>query len=327
MMAVKPKNPKKGDTWTGDKGAVYEWNGNKWVRLKKNSNDWLDFARGEYGWVADLYDSVGDIQSILDKAVKGKWTADRFKNAVQSTEWWKSKDAKDRQFEQESITDPTTQANNIATTRLNIDKYLSLKGYQLGDTEAQSLAVQAYKYRWDQNEIERYVGAEIVRSGKAGSGQGIQQGVDMTKVNDLAFRYGLKLPEATKQRYLDSLIQGTLSEQQVEDSMRADAMNLYPALRSQLEMGRSVEDSTAPYRQVASQVLNIDPMTIDFTDGSKWGKLLSYQDPNNNEVRMMNVNEWTKFLRKTPEWQETDEAKNIYRELSSTLLRAFGKVR
>lgn len=326
-MAKKPENPKKGETWTGPKGATYEWNGNKWVRLKKGTADWLEFARGQFGWVADLYEAVPEVQSILDQAVKGKWTPERFQNSIISTEWWKSQDAKDRQFQQEGITDPTTQQNNIATTRLNIDKYLSLKGYQLSDAEAQSLAVQAYKYRWDQNEIERYVGAEIVRSGTTSAGQGVQQGVDMAKVNDLAFRYGLKLPDATKQRYLNGLVDGTLSDQEVENSMRADAMNLYPALRQQLEMGRSVEDATAPYRQVASQVLNIDPMDVDFTDGSKWGRLLSYQDPNTSETRMMNVNEWTKFLRNTPEWQETDEAKSVYRTLASTMLRAFGKVR
>jgi hypothetical protein len=326
-MAKKPENPKKGEMWTGPKGAVYEWNGNKWVRAKKGTSDWLDYARSQYGWIADVYESVGEIQGILDTAVRQKWTPERFRNSVISTEWWKSKDAKERQFQQETVTDPTTQQNNIATTRLNIDKYLSLKGYSLGDAEANALAVQAYKYKWDQNEIERFVGAEIIRSGKAGTGQGVQQGVDMTKVNDLAYRYGLKLPESTKQRYLNGLIDGTLSDQEIENSMRADAMNLYPALRSQLEMGRSVEDSTAPYRQVASQVLNIDPSTVDFTDGTKWGKLLSYQDPNNGETRMMNVNEWTRFLRSTPEWQDTDDAKQTYRSLASTMLRAFGKVR
>ena len=192
-MAQKPKNPQKGEMWTGPKGAVYEWNGNNWVRAARGSNEWLDYARSQYGWIADVYDSVGEIKDILDRAVKEKWSADRFRNSVISTEWWKSKDAKERQFEQETIVDPTTQQNNIATTRLNIEKYLSLKGYSLGDAELNSLSTQAYKYRWDQNEIERYVGAEIVRSGKSGTGQGIQQGVDMAKINDLAYRYGLKV--------------------------------------------------------------------------------------------------------------------------------------
>jgi hypothetical protein len=326
-MATKPANPKRGDTWTGPKGATYEWNGKSWVRLKKGSTDWLEFARGQFGWIADVYESVPEIQSILNKAVKEKWTEDRFKNSIISTDWWKTKDAKERAFEQQQITDPTTLQNNINTARLNVEKYLSLKGYSLGEDQLNSLATQAYKFGWDQNEIERFVGAEVIRSGASGTGQSIQQGRDMTVVNDLAAAYGLKLPEATKQRYLNGLIDGSLSQQQVQDSMRADAMNLYPALRDQFERGRTLEDATAVYREIASRTLNIDPTSIDFTDGSKWGKLLSYQDETKNETRMMNVNEWTRFLRTTDEWQETDEAKKIYRDLGSNLLRAFGKVR
>ena len=106
-----------------------------------------------------------------------------------------------------------------------------------------------------------------------------------------------------------------------------DAENLYPALKGQLESGRTVAQATATYRAIAANTLGIDGATIDFSDANKWGKLLSYVDPDKGEARLMNSTEWGRFLRNLPEWQQTDDAKSVYRDVASTIVRGFGKAR
>ena len=118
-----------------------------------------------------------------------------------------------------------------------------------------------------------------------------------------------------------------MTPEQVKEMMRRDAENMYPALKGQLDAGRTVAQATATYRAIAASVLNIDPYTVDFTDANKWGRLLSYQDPNTKETRLMNGTEWGQFLRTLPEWQTTDEAKTLYRDVASTITRGFGAVK
>jgi hypothetical protein len=291
---------------------------------------WFQYAKEQYGWIADLYQSVGELQVIIDQAVKQKWTKDRFLNAVQSTQWSKTKDAKERAYTEKQATDPTTLANDINAKQFELETYIGKQGYSLDPVSLKNLATQAIKYGWDTSETARYVGAEVAKTGKTAGGaqgQAVTQGLDAASVRQYAIDYGIKLDDATINAYSQNLIMKTMTPEQVKEMMRQDAENLYPALRGQLQAGRTVAQATATYRAVAADTLGIDPYTIDFTDANKWGRLLSYQDPNTNETRLMNVTEWGKFLRTLPEWQSTDEAKTLYRDVASTITRGFGAVK
>ena len=296
----------------------------------KGTPAWFQYAKEQYGWIADLYQSVAELQVIIDQAVKQKWTKDRFLNAVQSTQWSRTKDAKERAYAEKQISDPTTLANDINAKQFEIETYIGKLGYSLDTVSLKNLATQAVKYGWDTNETGRYVGAEVAKTGRAGTQAGAPaatSGMDAASVRQYANDYGIKLDDATINAYAQNLIMKTMTPEQVKEMMRQDAENLYPALRGQLQSGKTVAQATATYRAVAASTLGIDPSSIDFTDANKWGRLLSYQDPNTNETRLMNVTEWGQFLRSLPEWQTTDEAKTVYRDLASTITRGFGVVR
>jgi hypothetical protein len=296
----------------------------------KGTPAWFQYAKEQYGWIADLYQSVPELQAIIDQAVKQKWTKDRFLNSIQSTQWAQTKDARERAYAEKQVSDPTTLANDINAKQFEIETYIGKQGYSLDTVSLKNLATQAIKYGWDANETARYVGAEVAKTGKAGTqtgGPAATAGLDAASVRQYATDYGIKLDDATINAYAQNLIMKTMTPEQVKEMLRQDAENLYPALRGQLQAGRTVAQATATYRAVAANTLGIDPNSIDFTDANKWGRLLSYQDPNTNETRLMNVTEWGKFLRGLPEWQQTDEAKTVYRDLASTITRGFGAVR
>lgn len=296
---------------------------------KQGTVAWFQYAKEQYGWIADLYQSVPELQTIIDEAVKSKWTKQRFLDAVQSTQWARTKDAKERAYIDKQTTDPTTLANDINAKQFEIETYIGKLGYALDTVSLKNLATQAVKYGWDATEQARYIGAEVAKTGKAGTTAGaaaVSGGLDAASVRQYASDYGIKLDDETINAYSQNLIMKTMTPEQVKEMMRQDAENLYPALRGQLQQGRTVAQATAAYRALAASTLGIDPAMIDFTDANKWGRLLSYQDPNTNETRLMNVTEWGKFLRGLPEWQVTDEAKTLYRDVASTIVRGFGKV-
>lgn len=294
----------------------------------RGTQAWLDYAREQYGWIADLYQAVPEIQAIIDKAVKEKYTADRFTNSIKSTAWWQTKDAKERAYIEQQKSDPTTLANDISAKRIAIENIVSGKGYSLGPAALDTLATQAVKYGWNTDELNRYVGAEVIKTGKAGTTTTpATQGKDAASVKALAADYGLTLNDQLSAKYAEGLIAGTMTIDQIKSNFQQDAQNLYPSLKDQLANGRTVAQVTASYRSVAADKLGISADTIDFSDANKWGRLLTYQDPNTGESRLMNGSEWNTFLRGLPEWQQTEEAKTVYRDVASALVRGFGKVR
>lgn len=291
---------------------------------------WKEYAKTQYGWVVDLYDAIPELQKIVDQAVSLKYPKDKFLNAVRSTAWWKTTEAKERAFTEETVSDPATQKTNIESKRLELSKIIAKQGYTLPESVLANLAIQAYKYGWDTNETERYVGAELLKTGATGTSAtpsaAITGGIDARSVRALAKNYGLKLSDSDVEMYTKGLVGKTMTLEQITENMRMDAENLYPSLTKQLAAGRTVAQATAAYRTLAATTLDIDPETIDFSDPNKWGKLLSYVDPNTNEARLMTNSEWGRFVRTQPEYMETDEAKSLFRDAASMIVRGFGKV-
>ena len=81
------------------------------------------------------------------------------------------------------------------------------------------------------------------------------------------------------------------------------------------------------YQQAAQSTLGnvIDTSQIDWTS-DKWNKALNYRDEKTGEYRQMDLWEWNKYLRKLPEWQQTDEAKQTYQNVAYSLAQGFGKI-
>jgi hypothetical protein len=87
-----------------------------------------------------------------------------------------------------------------------------------------------------------------------------------------------------------------------------------------------VEDATQSYRSIAAQVLEVDPSSVDFSNPNKFGKLLTYTDPNNGQARLMNATEWNQYLRTLPDWSKTKDAKQTYTSIIDTINNIYGKV-
>jgi hypothetical protein len=286
----------------------------------------IAYAREQFGWYADLYESIPELRPIIDRAVELKYTPQRFVDEVRNTTWWQTTEAKARAFMEEGKRDPETQRTNINSKRIEIENYVGKLGYQLPIEAIDRLSSEAYKYGWDANEIARYVGAEVVKKGTTGASGTTLAGLDAQSVRTWASDFGVPLTEDLVQQYTNGLIARQFTEEQIKQNLRQDAEILYPALKTQLASGRTVNQIISPFRSIAANKLGVAPDAIDFSNPNKFGRLLTYQDPNSGEVRMMNASEWERYIRTLPEWQNTDEARTLYRDVASTLVRGFGKV-
>lgn len=290
------------------------------------AEDWKTAAKDSYGWIVDLYDSVPALQAVIDKAVAEKWDGTRFVNAIKSTAWYKDKQQSELKYIELKTSQPAEFSAQVQDKQNTIETYAKSLGFTLSDKQLNTLANQALRFDWSDQELAQYVGTEITRKPKE-DGERVQLNQTQVAVNlrSLADKYGINLNGKDLNGYATQVIKGEMSEQQITDNFRNLAKTLYPSLTNQLDSGMTVMDIAQPYQNIAAQILEVDPTTIDISK-PKYGKLFDFTPQPNGQARMMSQTEWTKYVRSLPEWKKTDNYRQAYSSMATNLARVFGKV-
>lgn len=298
------------------------------------SGAWLDYITENYGWLVEIYNTVPEVAEIIRNGYINDETdvADKIKQS----KWSLGLQAGEADYLKGVGTNDRVYLDKIDAKERDVNDVATKSGYTLEPGQSKLLAAAALKGNWDPTTLASEVGKSVVTTAKAGTTvsaeapaetapTGLQKGMDAASIKATSRAYGLDLSDSQVEGYAQAIIAGTLTAQQIKDQFRNQAKSLYPSLSSQLDSG-SVDDATASYRSIAAKTLGVDPTSINFSDATKYGKLLTYQDPKSGESRLMNSTEWTQYLRKLPDWQKTDEAKNQYSGILDTIGKIFGKV-
>lgn len=301
------------------------------------STDWSKYIAGQYGqYVLDVYNSEPDIAGIIKYAYENDELAADTLKKIQSTKWYLNLQPGEYEYNKGVSLQDKAFLSKVDAQKATIRKQAADNGYTLTDDQLTGLTTDSLKGMWDPATLTKKIGESVV-SGAAGGGQvmataptgkaptALQAGSDAASLKALSRAYGLSLSDSDIEGYTQSIVSGNITAQQVKDQFRNQAKSLYPALSSQLDSG-TVADATSTYRSIAAKTLGIDGTAIDFTDATKFGKLLTYQDPKSGENRLMNSTEWTQYLRALPEWGNTSEAKSQYSGIINTVSKIFGKV-
>lgn len=292
---------------------------------------WLQAAKAEYGWVASLYETDDSIRQLLDTAVQQKYTGDRFLTEFYKTAWYANTDATTRNFYKLKNSDG--YAEQLDNTKNNIRAYALGEGFNFNDDTLTVLAEGQLKYGWNEQATANAVGAEFVRQADAAEAQGRlltgQTDIKTTSVfqelKRTAGQYLLKPSDAELEDYARGVITGTKTKETFSRDMAARAKIRYGSLSDYIDQGYDLRSVTADYRQAAAELLETDENSIDFTD-EKYAKAFQYTDPATNKTRQMNLQEWQKYIRSMPEWKQTENAKETYRNAAMMIAEAFGKV-
>ena len=301
------------------------------------STDWSKYIAGQYGqYVLDVYNTQPEIASIIKYAYENDELANDTWKKIQSTKWYLDLQPGEYEYNKGTSLQDKAFLAKVDAQKATIKKQAADNGYTLTDEQLTGLTTDSLKGMWDPATLTKKIGESVV-SGAAGGGQvtatapeakaptSLQAGSDAASLKALSRSYGLSLSDSDIEGYTQSIVSGNLTAQQVKDQFRNQAKSLYPALSSQLDSG-TVADATSTYRSIAANTLGVDPTSVDFTDATKFGKLLTYQDPKSGEHRLMNSTEWTQYLRALPEWGNTSEAKSQYSGIIDTVSKIFGKV-
>lgn len=315
--------------------ALSNWRGQSKRRTFTESQDWLPYITERYGWLVNIYNTNPEVADIIKNAYINDWSDEKYKSTIENSKWYLGLQAGEYDYLKGTFQQDRAYLDKIAQGVTTVKAVAGQAGYSLSDNDANILSAGLLKAGWSNEQLRQEIGKRVIASATQqpatpqtpeAQPTSLQTGTDAATIRSLAKSYGLKLTDNVVEGYVQSILNGSLTTEQVTSQMREQAKQLYPAVAKQLDAG-TLDSATSSYRSIAAQTLGIDDSAIDFSDASKFGKLLTYKDPTSNEARLMNATEWTQYLRGLPEWQNTGEAKRAYSSAIETVERLFGKVR
>lgn len=291
----------------------------------EQQNIWIEDARrnvlaAEYGWAASFLEDE-ELGPILRQAAEQNWSDRRLENAIRGTKWYKSREPKERAWDQAIALDSKSKDKDIEQRSIGIQEILAQYGETLTPAQIRDLAIQSLRSDWSDQQLFRGIAAEAMKgSPQAGS---VRFGVVGRSVRDLAGRYAVPLSEQAMDTYAEQIASGTIVQADFENILRNQAKGLYPSLSAEIDRGLDVATITDPYRQVAASTLGISGELVNFAD-PKWNAALNFDDGKGR--RMMTLYEWGRHLRTEEQYgyDRTPDARNKAYEMVDRLGRAFG---
>tara|TARA_R100001510_G_scaffold1424_1_gene1138 strand:+ start:12440 stop:14278 length:1839 start_codon:yes stop_codon:yes gene_type:complete len=277
------------------------------------------------GKLVDYNDpNATDTTSLMDYIVEnGITSVTRVKGLLQKTEWWQTTDRAMRAFDATwgDMSEPErTEFLEPLTDRLA--KEAQFLGFELSDEEQFDLAKNLM--RFGDSEDQEAIREAVLGQLQYGKMQSDISGFGAAKdaIQQLAYKYYTPIDDATAQDWAEQIYTGEATNEEYEQYLKATAVSRFPTLDKVInEMGVTPDQYFSPYKYQIEQMLGRQVnMLEEFSD------VIEFMPDTGTASRPMTLSEVRKFVRATPEWQQTDDAKDQARALAFSIGQTFGEV-
>jgi len=247
----------------------------------------------------------------------------RVKGLLQKTEWWQTTDVARRTYdvmwgemsdpERQEFLEPTTDA---------LTKEAQFLGFDLTEEDAFTLA-QTLAQNGDSEDTEAI--REMI-IGQLANYEITNEFSDFSAGRDaleqLAYKYYVPQTEDAAQDWAEKIYTGEATQTEYEQYLKATAVSRFPTLDKVInEMGVTPDQYFSPYKYQIEQMLG---RQVDMLD--EFSDVIEYIPDTGTNARPMTLSEVRNFVRATPEWQQTDDAKDQARALAFSIGQTFGEV-
>ena len=265
-----------------------------------------------------------DTTSLMDYIVEnGITSVTRVKGLLQKTEWWQTTDRSMRAFDATwgDMSEPErTEFLEPLTDRLS--KEAQFLGFELSDEEQFDLAKNLA--RFGDSEDQEAIREAVLGQLQYGKMQSDISGFGAAKdaIQQLAYKYYTPIDDVTAQDWAEQIYTGEATNEEYEQYLKATAVSRFPTLDKVInEMGVTPDQYFSPYKYQIEQMLGRQVnMLEEFSD------VIEFMPDTGTASRPMTLSEVRKFVRATPEWQQTDDAKDQARALAFSIGQTFGEV-
>lgn len=278
-----------------------------------------------YGFVALLGDAVPEIKDLLNQAVQGKWTPDRFVMSVANTNWWKSTPAAMRDWVIRSATDPAQAYTEAATGSDYIRNLSAQLGVPMPSIDkAKEIWLWTKVAGYDENGTRAYVSRVALDTGGWQEGGGGMMGRLINDMFKLSADYGYTTNDLSSE-VLDKAqwimrTGGNVDTSGWQSKMIEYAQSKFAPYADDIRGGKTVAEIARPIVDRVSGLLEMNPDSLNLDDPllkkalTEWGA----------ENRAYSLNEIENFARQDSRWKTTDNAMESSVKLLNEIGQTFG---
>lgn len=277
----------------------------------------------EYGFVLGLINSDASLKKLFDKAVKNKYTPEKFQAELRDTKWFKTHSQSELQFLVKRYGDPASAKQELAQARTHVTQLGAQMGINWSGSNAKRLDTLTYNAAakgWTDEQLRYEIGKYISFSGDTWNGQA---GETQEKLHEFAYSMGVKMSASWYDSASRAIVRGSSSEQAYMSQIRKQAKALFPQWSKQIDAGQSVADLANPYMTTMSQILELPPGSINLFDPTVT-KALQYKDPKTGTNAAKPLWQFESDLRNDPRWRQTQNAQNTMMQTTHQILADFG---
>lgn len=291
----------------------------------------------QYGYAAAFFSSDPELSGLIQQAVSGQWTPDKFRASLMASNWYKSKTESSRAWIELNGRDPREAQKRVADKARAIQQMANQQGISIGQDRLMKMATDALSMGWDDTLLQQTVAAEWQykpNGGTAGSAATLE-----VRVKQLADDYGVTLSQGQVADFIGGSLAGRYTEDNIADFMRDTARSKYPGLQGYLDVGMTVKQVAAPYLQSYATILEAGPDTVSVNDPyiqralqgqspvkapPKPPGAATAAPPTTMPVQPQSLYDFERDLRKDPRWLQTKNAKDSIQNSAMGILKDFG---
>lgn len=265
-----------------------------------------------------LIKAFPELQSIFDDFAKGNIAKARIDYF--NTDYYKNLTGNSQSRRTKKATAPGVYAQEFDAWKQEQKKRLINKGF-MWSPDIEGLLEESYL----KGDTDTQVEITILNSGKMGTKIG---GSTLGTVNTLktfADDQGVNtiLPKNYWDKVSMGLLDGSLTDETIQEELKGFAISAYPAYSKGIEAGRSFSLQTSALKQLIANTLEVDADTID-NNNPVFKQLVGYLNPKTQTPEIVPLWEAEKIIKSKDEWLYTKNARQTFDDLGLKVLRDMG---
>jgi hypothetical protein len=290
--------------------------------------------KAQYGFVAALAQAIPEINTLLQQAVAGQWSASRFQMAIANTQWWKTTGDTARNWLVTQLSDPATATHEMQDGGNKIGVIAGQLGIGtnlLDSTTAQQIWLQTQLQGMSDDQVKAYIAQQeapaLSKYAAGGGAVGGSIGSTIDQMTQMAANYGYTPPDL--QQEVMSWAQGAAGTALTggdaisgwQSKMQNYATVKYAPFADQIKQGQTVADISKPYTDAYQNTLEQpghglqDPLVQKALQGTPDAK---------GQVQATPLWQFQQSLRSDPRWAQTDNARQATAQAVTQIGKTFG---
>lgn len=279
-----------------------------------------DTLAGQLGFAAAFFNSVPELKTLLAKALKEKWTADRFKAEFMKSKWYRTNQATIRQWQELKTRDPATAEAQINDRVFQIQQQASQMGITIDAGRAKQLAEQSIMFGYSDEYLTNAIASEwhYQEGQTAGNAAAVE-----TQIEAMAYNMGVDVSNQQMQDWISGVLSGKYTQATLEDYIRDMGKSKYQGMAGLIDAGMNVRQIASPYLQSYANTLEVNPDTIDLNDPTI-ARALQGSPNSQGQVETQSLWQFEKSLKKDPRWLKTTNAHKSMTDLALRIGQDMG---